>query len=88
MFHIISINYKMKKLLLIFVLFAISYSYGYSCQRSQNEFRLTFSWACRSGVNFDSCRGTVIWNGVHLEEIRPCNYHKNIYTAVVKARVG
>ena len=54
----------------------------------QNEFNLKFSWSCRNKVNLNSCKGRILWNGGLLEEIKPCDYNKNTYTAVVKGKVG
>lgn len=54
-----------------------------------NKFTLTFKWACRPNVAFDSCLGEVVWNNVIILTIAPSNYLINTTTVlVVTASVG
>lgn len=53
-----------------------------------NKFTLTFKWACRPNVAFDSCLGEVVWNNVIILTIAPSNYLINTASLVVTASVG
>jgi len=39
-----------------------------------NTFVLSLQWACREGVSFKSCQGSVLWNNAVILSIRPTDY--------------
>lgn len=53
-----------------------------------NTFTLSLDWACRQGVRFDSCRGSVLWNGAVIYSIKPWDYNINSLSVHVNAKVG
>jgi hypothetical protein len=54
----------------------------------RNDFTLRLEYACRSKVPFSSCTGNILWNGVVIYSIRPCNYAVNPLYLTVIAKVG
>ena len=53
-----------------------------------NKFSLTFSWACRQGVEFKSCLGNILWNDVIIASIVPSDYNVHTQTIVVYIKKG
>jgi len=51
-------------------------------------FTLTFQYACRKNVNFQSCQLNVIWNDVILTTIIPNDYQVHTYNLIVKVDGG
>ena len=59
-----------------------------TCPRNSNKYRLTFQYACRSGVCLQSCKGKVMWNGQIIQSISPKNRCVQSYSTWVYVRRG
>jgi hypothetical protein len=53
-----------------------------------NKFTLSFQYACRPGVAFQSCLGEVVWNNAILFSIVPTDYAFHSLSANVTVQVG
>ena len=51
-------------------------------------FTLKLDWACREGTPFDSCGGSIIWNGKYVKSIKPSDYAIHNTSWPVKAKIG
>jgi hypothetical protein len=53
-----------------------------------NIFTLSFQYACRQAVAFNSCEGEILWNNVEIVSIVPTDYNIHTVTINVTAVVG
>ena len=53
-----------------------------------NKFRLSFKYACRKYVPFQSCQALVIWNNQIIATIIPNNYYIKTYSVDVYVKGG
>jgi len=53
--------------------------------KAHREFTLEFQYACRKGLDFDSCQGSIFWNGKMILAVAPED-HK-IHTKVLQVFV-
>ena len=58
------------------------------CRTLSRHFTLHFQYACRNGVNFNSCKGKVYWNNQVIYQIRPNDYTLHNISVNVDANVG
>lgn len=54
-------------------------------QIEDNRFILTFEYAAREGRHLDDSRGNVLWNGVVVYSVTPCDYEIRTVSIEVKA---
>ena len=52
------------------------------------KFKLTFQYACRKNIVFQSCTGNVIWNNVIIKSIVPNDYNVHSVTIEVEVKGG
>ena len=57
-------------------------------QNNRRKFKLSFQYACRQGVSFNSCKGNIFWNGKRIFSVAPKDYKVHTKTIQVLARVG
>ena len=53
-----------------------------------NKYTLTFDYACRKNVAFNSCQGKVFWNGKEVTSIVPSDYLVHSEKVSLEAMVG
>ena len=78
----------MKKILFVFAVIALVASQGCQGGSSSNVLILSFEYACRENVAFESCEGLVLWNGVIVSSLLPSDYSVHTFTVKVKASIG
>ena len=57
-------------------------------QSNRRKFRLQFQYACRQGLNFNSCQGNIFWNGKKIFSVAPKDYKVHTKTLYVFVKVG
>lgn len=61
---------------------------GKKSDKPASCFILKLDWACREGTPFESCGGSIIWNGKYVKSIKPSDYAIHNTTWPVKAKIG
>ena len=46
---------------------------------TSKKYNLSFKYACRKNITFDSCKGNVYWNGVKVVHIIPVDHDVHPY---------
>jgi len=57
-------------------------------QLLSNSFTLSFQYACRQGVLFQSCLGDIVWNNIVVYSVVPTDYLVHTVSITVTAQVG
>lgn len=59
-----------------------------STSLNTKKYKLSFQYACRTGIDLASCKGEVYWNGKRIIEIIPKNHNVHTQKANVEVIAG